>query len=67
MSERYEKIADRLDLIAEELGELAFDVLREAEASGATATPEEGKRLTRARRATEKAAALLRRGHAVDD
>jgi len=60
-------VADRLAAIAEELGDLAFDRLREA-TSGArrTGTPDpavvaEEKRLTRARRAVEKAVVLLRR------
>ena len=59
-------VADRLAAIAEELGDLAFDRLREA-TSGArrTGAPDpavvaEEKRLTRARRAVEKAAVLLR-------
>jgi hypothetical protein len=60
-------VADRLESIAEELGDLAFDRLREA-TSGArrTGTPDpavvaEEKRLTRARRAVEKAVVTLRR------
>jgi len=63
-------VADRLQAIAEELGDLAFDRLREA-TSGArrTGTPDpsvvaEEKRLTRARRAVEKAVVVLRRAPA---
>jgi hypothetical protein len=63
-------VADRLAAIAEELGDLAFDRLREA-TSGArrTGTPDpavvaEEKRLTRARRAVEKAVVVLRRAPA---
>ena len=63
-------VADRLEAIAEELGDLAFDRLREA-TSGArrTGTPDpalvaEEKRLTRARRAVDKAVLLLRRAPA---
>lgn len=62
-----EDVADRLAAIAEELGDLAFDRLREA-TSGArrTGTPDpalvaEEKRLTRARRAVDKAVVVLRR------
>lgn len=62
-----EDVADRLAAIAEELGDLAFDRLREA-TSGArrNGTPDpaviaEEKRLTRARRAVDKAVVVLRR------
>jgi len=60
VSDRYEDIAARLDVIAEEIAELAFDVLREAAAAGETKNPEEGKRLTRAQRSAQKAASILR-------
>ena len=57
-----EDLANRLDAIAEELADQALDRLREA----ADADPDdrdrlvaEERRLTRARRAVEKAAALL--------
>lgn len=61
-----EDIAERLTAIAEELGDLALDALREAAAtSGESPEPDparlaEERRLTRARRAVEKAAGLLR-------
>jgi hypothetical protein len=48
----------RLEGIAEELGDLALDILRAAVESGATKSDEE-KRVTRARNAVEKAARLL--------
>ncbi len=48
----------RLEGIADELADLAMVELREALERGATASPAE-KRLTRARRAVEKAAHLL--------
>jgi hypothetical protein len=61
-------VADRLDVIAEELAEVALERLRratsESELDGAP-SPEnvaEERRVTRARRAVEKAAALLRGG-----
>ena len=53
-------LADRLDALVEELDDLAFDRLREAVADGATARPPGDKELTRARRAVEKAAHILR-------
>ncbi|HZU78524.1 MAG TPA: hypothetical protein VE991_01300 [Acidimicrobiales bacterium] len=65
-------IAERLAGIAEELGDLALDRLREAAAaSDGSGDPDpalvaEERRLTRARRAVEKAAALLR-GREEDD
>jgi hypothetical protein len=52
------EIRERLLLISEQLADLALDRLREAVDSGAAA-PAEERRLTRARRAVEKAAALL--------
>jgi hypothetical protein len=61
-----EELADRLSQVAEELGDLAIDRLRAAsEAAGRGAQPDPGalaeeRRLTRARRAVEKAVALLR-------
>jgi hypothetical protein len=60
-------VADRLDAISEELGDLAFDRLREATgAARRTGSPDpavvaEEKRLTRARRAVDKAVLILRR------
>jgi hypothetical protein len=63
-------VADRLDAIAQELGDLAFDRLREATSearrSGSPdpAVVAEEKRLTRARRAVEKAVVVLRRAPA---
>jgi hypothetical protein len=49
-------LRDRLQAIADELADLALDRLREAVASGATTSPADEWRLTRARRAVEKAA-----------
>jgi hypothetical protein len=57
---RQDELADRLDAIAEELSDLALDVLREAVDRGDAARPAEEKRLSQARRAVEKAAHLLR-------
>ncbi len=57
----YDELADRLDAIADELGDLAIAALREALDGGATKRPDDEKRLTQARRAVEKASHLLRR------
>ena len=57
---RREDLADRLDVIAEELSDLALDSLRAALERGDSSRPAEEKRLTQARRAVEKAAHLLR-------
>jgi hypothetical protein len=61
-----EDIADRLASLSEEIGDIAFDRLREASSSAGRGekSPElvaEEKRLTRARRAVDKAVVLLRR------
>ena len=58
--DRREDLADRLDVIAEELSDLALDALRAALERGDSSRPVEEKRLTQARRAVEKAAHLLR-------
>lgn len=53
-------LADRLESIVDDLDDLAFDRLREAVADGATQRPHSDKELTKARRAAEKAAHILR-------
>lgn len=66
MSGEAEELADRLAAIAEELADLAIDRLRRAaDEARSTGDPDpalvaEEKRLTRARRAVDKAVALLR-------
>ena len=55
-----EQLAERLEQIAADLDEVAFDRLREAAAEGATERPAGDKELARARRAVEKAAHVLR-------
>ena len=57
-------IADRLAAIVEELDEIAFDRLRLAAADGQRSRPDDDRELTKARRAVEKAVAVLRR---IDD
>jgi hypothetical protein len=58
-------LAERLAQLSEELGDLAFDRLREASSSVGRGEPNmalvaEEKRLTRARRSVDKAVVLLR-------
>ena len=60
MSGEFDDIRARLDAIAEELADLAIVRLRESIDAGGTELPVDEKRLTRARRAVEKAAAILR-------
>jgi len=57
---RYGDLAEQLAGIGAELDEVSFDVLQQAVADGATTRPVADKTLTQARRAVEKAAALLR-------
>ena len=57
---RVDELADRLQHVVDELDELAFDALREASADGERARPVLDRRLTQARRATERAAHLIR-------
>ena len=57
LSDQLDDIRSRLEVIAEELADLALDRLRESLAEGSDASVE--RRLTRARRAVEKAAAIL--------
>jgi len=54
-----EDIRARLEGIAEELADLALARLRQAIDAGERSAPADERRLTRARRAVEKAAALL--------
>ena len=56
----YGQLADRLQAVGEEIDEIAFDRLREAVADGDLVRPPDDKRLMQARRAIEKAAAILR-------
>ena len=53
-------IRSRLETIAEELGDRALDVLREAVERGETSRPPEERKLTRARSAVERALSILR-------
>jgi hypothetical protein len=55
----FDDIRQRLESIAEELSDLAIARLRESIDAGGNELPVDERRLTRARRAVEKAAAIL--------
>ena len=59
MAGEFEDIRRRLDGISEELADLALERLRESIDAGGTELPVDERRLTRARRAVEKASAIL--------
>ena len=59
MAGEFDEIRGRLEGIAEELADLAIVRLRESIDAGGTEYPVDEKRLTRARRAVEKAIYLL--------
>jgi len=56
----FEGLVARLDQIAEELDDLAFEQLREAVSNGELERPRSDKTVMQARRAIAKAAHLLR-------
>ncbi len=56
----YDGLVDRLESVAADIDEMAFDRLREAVADGELSRPPDDKRLMQARRAIEKAASILR-------
>ena len=59
MSGEFDELRTRLETIAEELADLAIIRLRESIDAGGHELPVDEKRLTRARRAVEKAIVLL--------
>ena len=59
MAGEFDDIRQRLEAISEELADLAIARLRESIDAGGTELPVHEKRLTRARRAVEKAIAIL--------
>lgn len=59
MAGEFDEIRSRLEAIAEELADLAIVRLRESIDAGASERPDDERRLTRARRAVEKAIHLL--------
>ena len=60
MAGEFDDIRSRLEAIAEELTDLAIIRLRESIDAGGTELPVDEKRLTRARRAVEKAVNILK-------
>jgi hypothetical protein len=58
-SEQFDDIVSGLQSISETMGERAFDLLRDAVASGSGQRPPEEKVLSQARRAVDKAIHLL--------
>jgi hypothetical protein len=60
MAGEFDDIRTRLETIAEELADLAIDRLVASIDAGGTELPVDEKRLTRARRAVEKAVSILR-------
>ena len=60
MAGEFDDIRGRLEGIAEELADLAIARLRESIDAGGQELPVDERRLTRARRAVEKAASILR-------
>jgi predicted ABC-type ATPase len=60
MAGEFDDIRARLEVIAEELTDLAIERLRESIDAGGHELPVDEKRLNRARRAVEKAIAILR-------
>ena len=59
MAGEFDELRARLEVIAEELADLAIFRLRESIDAGGTELPVDERRLTRARRAVDKAVALL--------
>jgi len=59
MAGEFEDIRARLELISEELADLAITRLRESIDAGGAELPVDERRLTRARRAVDKAVHLL--------
>ena len=59
MAGEFDDIRRRLEVIAEELADLAIQRLQESIDAGGTELPVDERRLTRARRAVEKAAGIL--------
>lgn len=60
MAGEFQDIRARLEAIAEELADLALERLRQSIDAGGSELPVDERRLARARRAVEKAAAILK-------
>ncbi len=59
MAGEFQDIRARVEVIAEELADLAMERMRESIDAGGSELPVDERRLMRARRAVEKAAAIL--------
>jgi hypothetical protein len=66
MAGEFDEIRGRLEVIAEELADLAIIRLRESIDAGGHELPVDERRLTRARRAVEKAVSILREPDDLD-
>ena len=67
MPGEFDDIRQRLETIADELADLAIQRLRESIDAGGTELPVDERRLTRARRAVEKAVGILREPDELDE
>jgi len=67
MAGEFDEIRSRLEVISEELADLALVRLRESVDAGGHELPVDEKRLTRARRAVERAIGILREPDDFDD
>ncbi len=67
MAGEFDEIRQRLEGISDELADLAIQRLRESIDAGGTELPVDERRLTRARRAVDKAANLLRAPDDLDE
>jgi hypothetical protein len=67
MAGEFDDVRKRLESISEELADLAIERLRESIDAGGTELPVDERRLTRARRAVDKAIAVLQEGDDSDD
>ena len=67
MNESFDALADRLDLVAEEIAEAALSDLKDAVRRGDQKRSGTERTLTQARRAVDKAAYLLRTLRADED
>lgn len=63
MADDFDDVRRRLEAISDELADMGMARLRDSIDAGGTELPVDEKRLARARRAVEKAAAILRRDH----
>ena len=66
MAGEFEHLRTRLETISEELADLAMQRLKENIDAGGTELPVDERRLARARRAVEKAIAILREPDDLD-